>query len=159
MPVLRLRAGAAEPPVGRVGSTLVGWFSANGQAWQRIAPEAFDSSWPKGPDGVRINNDPGDIPVELTLSSAAAGSAGYVVAGEDGRCIGVGFCSSNETVIWVSSDGWSWTRIPSDERFSDGYATAAVAWGSRFVVAGVQGERPAIWISGAEQSVCEQGTQ
>ena len=133
--------------VGQVGADPAGWFSADGQAWQRIAADAFDSRWPKGPDGLRINDDPGDIPVELTVASAAAERAGYVVVGGDGRCVGDGFCGSNEAVIWTSADGRSWSRVPSDGRFSDGYATAATAWGSRFVIGGLRDGQPAIWIS------------
>ena len=135
--------------VGQVGTEPAGWFSADGQAWQRIAGDPFDSRWPKGPDGLRINNDAGDIPIELTLASAAAGSAGYLVVGGDGLCVGEGFCGSNEAVIWTSADGRSWSRIPNDDRFSDGFATAATAWGSRFVVGGVHTDEPAIWISGS----------
>jgi hypothetical protein len=136
--------GGADPGV---------WFSADGQAWQRIAGDAFDSRWPTRPDGLRINNDPGDIPIELTLASAAAGLAGYIVVGGDGLCVSEGFCGSDEAVIWTSADGRSWSRVPTDDRFSDGYATVAIAWGSRFVVGGVRTDRPAIWISDSGEEV------
>lgn len=132
--------------IGRAGTEPAGWFSGDGQAWERITGEAFESRWPKGPNGQRINNDPGDIPIELRLASAASGSGGYVVVGGDGLC-DEGFCASDEAVIWTSADGRSWSRVPSHDRFSDGYATSVAAWGSRFVVGGLRSGQPAIWIS------------
>jgi hypothetical protein len=132
---------------GQVGADPAGWFSVDGQAWQRIAPDAFDSRWPEGPDGIRTNDDPGDIPIELTLAWAVADRTGYVVVGGDGLCRGDGFCGSREAVIWTSADGRSWSRVAGDDRFFDSQATAATAWGSHFVVGGMHGNQPAIWIS------------
>jgi hypothetical protein len=134
--------------VGEANGEPAGWYSADGRAWQRI-DGAFESRWPEGPDGLRINNDPGDIPIDWTLSFAVAGNAGYLVVGADGSCVSAGFCASDEAVIWTSADGRSWSRLPSDDRFSDGYATVATAWRSGFVVGGAQSGAPAIWISKA----------
>lgn len=133
--------------IGQVGSEPAGWFSPDGQAWHRMDADAFGSRWPMGPDGLRRNGDPEDIPIELRLASAAATDAGYVVVGGDGLCGPDGFCGSDEAVIWTSADGRSWSRVSDDGRFFDGHATAATAWGSRFVVGGLQTDEPAIWIS------------
>ena len=133
---------------GRVGSEPALWASTDGRTWGRIAGDVLDSRWPKGPDGTRVNDDPGDVPVEMALLAAAAGRDGYVVVGGDGLCISEGFCGSDEAVIWTSADGRSWARVQSDERFGGGSATHAVAWGSHFVVGGTIDDRPAIWISG-----------
>ena len=133
---------------GQAGRDSALWFSAEGRAWQRIVGDVIDSRWPKGPDGTRINDDPGDVPVEMALVAATAGRDGYVVVGGDGLCVGEGFCGSDEAVILTSADGRSWARVQSDERFAGGSATHAVAWGSRFVVGGTVDGRPAVWISG-----------
>lgn len=133
---------------GQLGPEPAAWFSADGQAWERIVGDAFESRWPAGPNGLRLNGDPGDIPVELRLASAAAAGAGYLVVGVDGFCgSSEGFCGSDEAVIWTSVDGRSWTRVPNDGRFEGGHAKASTAWGSRFVVGGEIDGMPAVWTS------------
>jgi hypothetical protein len=133
---------------GQVGGAAAIWFSADRQTWERVNDVDLESRWPTGSDGARVNDDAGDIPVELRLRAAASGSDGYVLVGSDGACLGEGFCGSDEAVIWTSADGRSWDRVPRDDRFAGGWAAHAVAWGSRFVVGGTVDGRPAIWISG-----------
>jgi hypothetical protein len=116
---------------GQAGSEAAVWFSADGEAWARIAEE---------------------MPANMMLKSAAATSAGYVVVGVDGVCPDPGSCPDQEAVIWTSPDGRSWSRVPSDDRLTGASAERAVAWGSRFVVGGGLGRQPVIWISGSEQS-------
>ena len=55
-------------------------------------------------------------------------------------------------MIWTSTDGRSWFGVASDDRFKGASAKGAVSWGSRFVVGGFKGGKPAIWISDSEQS-------
>ncbi|MEX0629802.1 MAG: hypothetical protein WEE67_05110 [Chloroflexota bacterium] len=128
------------------------WFSPDGQAWERV--DVFDSRWSEV--DFNLVNDEGML-VKLMMRSAAATSAGYVAVGGDGLCL-LGSCLSAEALIWTSSDGRSWSRLPSDDLFkvteprdpaytSGAWAMEVVAWGSRFVVGGVYDGRPAIWIS------------
>ena len=123
---------------GRAGAEAAVWFSADGDAWERVADDAFT-----------LVNDQGS-PVEPLLRSAAATSAGYVLVGGDGLC-STGPCPDQEAVIWTSADGRSWVRVASDDRFTGASANEAVAWGSHFVVGGVYDGKAAIWISGSEQ--------
>ena len=122
------------------------WQSADGRSWEPIAEDALGSSRWRG-----LENDDG-FQVELHLGSIAAGAAGYVAAGADGICMLR--CNSEETVIWTSPDGRSWSRLPADDLFTapnGAGAGVAVPWGSRFVVAGDSDGRPAIWVSDLEQ--------
>ncbi len=139
----RVTAVASGPAgfiaAGEAGPDDAVWFSADGRVWERVAGDAFSS---------RSVNDDGE-PVKLMLKSAAATSAGYVVVGGDGLCLSP--CPDQETAIWASVDGRSWSRVPSDDLFSGGWANSAVAWGSRFVAGGVHTDEPAIWISGSER--------
>jgi len=118
---------------GQAGSEAAIWFSADGETWERVSDGAFTS------------------PVDLHLESAAATSAGYVVVGGDGQCLSTS-CPDQDIVIWTSADGRSWSRVPSADLFTGAKAYGAFAWGSSFVVGGAFDGRPAIWVSGSQQS-------
>jgi hypothetical protein len=119
---------------GQAGDEAAVWFSADGVAWERVVDDAFAS------------------PVKLMPRAATAARAGYVVVGSDGLCR-EGPCPGQQVVIWTSADGRSWTRVPSDDLFSGAQAEKAIMWGSRLVIGGVSDGRPAIWISGSDESV------
>lgn len=123
------------------------WLSADGRSWERAAKDAFGSSrWPE------LLNDDG-IRVEMQVSSLAAGVAGYIAVGTDGVCM-LG-CSSEETVIWTSPDGRTWSRLPDDDLFravAGAGADVAAARGFDFIVGGESDGKPTIWISGSEQA-------
>jgi hypothetical protein len=118
---------------GQAGSEAAVWLSSDGEAWERVAEGGFTST------------------VRLELNAAAATSAGYVVVGTDGQCVWYP-CSAQEIVIWTSADGRSWSRVPSADRFNVAQAYSAVAFGSSFLIGGMADGKPAIWISGSEQS-------
>lgn len=118
---------------GQAGSEAAVWLSSDGKAWERVAEGGFTST------------------DRLELNAAAATSAGYVVIGTDGQCVWYP-CSAQEIVIWTSPDGRSWSRVPSADLFNVAQAYRAVAWGSSFLIGGMSDGKPAIWISGSEQS-------
>jgi hypothetical protein len=121
---------------GEADGSAAAWFSADGQTWEKV-----DVPEPSSP-----------TPGELTVESAAASGAGYVLVRGDRSCLG-GACSPfGEAAIWTSPDGRSWSRLPSDERFARAGATSIVAFGSHFVVGGGHDDKPTIWISDPEQS-------
>ena len=118
------------------------WLSAHGTSWERVAGDQFATSGAAG---------------EVFSHPIAAGRAGYVAAGSpvpgpDDPCRLLA-CPPEEAVIWVSTDGRSWTRLPSDERFggdgAEAHAGAKVVatWGDRFVIGGSYDDSPALWIS------------
>jgi len=135
-------------------------FSANGHDWEKA--DVFDprSPWPQN---ALPYGDGGDIvegmPLALTVTSAAATSAGYVAVGSDGQChlfrAPSQWCLPEEAAIWTSADGRVWSRLPLDDVFTlpesrnpvGTWASAVVGWGSRFVVGGTYDGKPAIWIS------------
>jgi hypothetical protein len=109
------------------------WFSADSRVWEAAEAKGFRDAQRSSP--------------EVTKSSIAAASSGYVaVAGEAGCAVGP--CPGARAVIWSSPDGRSWSRMPSDDRFESAWATSVDAWDSHFVVAGTYDASPAIWISG-----------
>ncbi len=126
------------------------WISTDGLDWRRVRPEqdAFVSRWPSG-----VNAQGSDV--DLAMLAVTAGSGGYVAVGGDGVCPG-GVCPSAEAAVWTSSDGESWTRVPtgpvfqmsSDDSEQKGWVLAGViAWGSRFVAWGAYDKGTAVLIS------------
>jgi hypothetical protein len=132
------------------------WVSPDGLEWERVSTNAFTSRWP-----IELNED--GSPVLFGVNDLAAGPAGYVAVGVDGGCrFGsdppTPCPSAYEAVVWTSSDGRSWSRLPSGSLFrpaqpgrQDGppetVANSVVPWGSRFVVVGTYGQGAAVWIS------------
>ena len=119
---------------GRAGPDAAVWFSADGDAWERVADGAFTAG------GI---SDPGRV---LVLESAAATGAGFVVVGGDGYCLHEP-CTYQDAVIWTSADGRSWSRVPHDARFTGASLVEAISWGSRFVVGGVYDGKAVTWLS------------
>jgi hypothetical protein len=119
---------------GRAGPDAAVWFSADGDAWERVANGAFTSG------GI---SDPGRM---LVVESAAATGAGFVVVGGEGLCLHEP-CTYQDAVIWTSADGRSWSRVPGDARFTSASASKAISWGSDFLIGGVYGDKAAIWLS------------
>lgn len=124
------------------------WSSTDGQAWQRVAGDAFDSRW--------SDTDP---TLRARVNALAATSAGYVAVGYvaigDAHVCQLSGCPPIAAVIWTSADGKSWSELATDDRFTsrhpaDGERTLAdsvLAWGSHFLVGGEYESEPAIWIS------------
>ena len=90
------------------------WVSADGYAWTRIHDEeAF-----------------GDLGTQL-LASVTAGGPGLVAVGSEDSDWG------NQAAVWVSPDGYAWTRILNEEVFSAlGYLTSVTAGGPGLVAVG-----------------------
>ncbi|CAN5686548.1 hypothetical protein BH23CHL7_BH23CHL7_13560 [soil metagenome] len=125
-------------------------FSADGQAWETVDADVFES-----------RNDEG-MPIERWVEAVAAAGSGFVAVGRDGMC-DRGPCPDAEAVVWISPDGRSWSLLPSSDLFrvnephdpaatEGSNATSVVAWKSRFVVGGHYDGKPVIWISGSERS-------
>ena len=124
------------------------WSSVDGSSWEQVALKAFGS--PRRPtDALGQGN-------VMHVGAIAAASAGYVAAGQDGSC-GLP-CSTEEAVVWTSSDGRFWERFPTDDLFGGtstsgrSGATTAAFWVDQFVVGGSYGDHPVIWISGSDQA-------
>lgn len=125
------------------------WQSADGETWQKSLTSDFNAR----------SSDRNCTP-RVRITDVAATRIGYVAAGTEHVCMDGDFpASPPRAVIWASEDGRSWSRLPDSAVFMspddhDGPGTAAdsvVVWGSRFVVGGMYGGEPAIWISGSVQ--------
>ena len=126
------------------------WSSPDGQAWQRVASDAFDSR--------RSEADPD---FETYVSTLAATGAGYVAVGNAATgqrhdcVVSLSECPPGAVVIWTSADGSTWSELATDDRFSSRHlgvafgarAETLLAWGSHFLVGGAHDGDPAIWIS------------
>lgn len=100
------------------------WTSADGVTWKRA---------PHGPafaPGLASGGMHDVVPV----------SGGYVAVGNTG--------GPNDVMIWMSSDGTSWTRADLGPALRGGQIAAVATNGSRVVAGGVNGEgQVAFWIS------------
>jgi hypothetical protein len=85
-----LVAAGYEASVDFVGAAV--WVSADGYSWTRIHDDA-------------VFGRPGD----LTIVSVTAGGPGLVAVGYEESVDYAG------AAVWVSADGYAWTRVPYDE--------------------------------------------
>lgn len=102
------------------------WTSADGVSWT-LAPEwAFDE-WGE-PDPSRA-------------SIKIAAGPGFVAIGwkEDGP--------NNQTLVWTSDDGETWTPVPNDEHGLDGGVSEVIDLGGEFMALGRRGISAAAWTS------------
>jgi len=90
------------------------WTSSGGTAWTEVphADDVFDHTDPELGWAVR---------------DLAAGTAGLIAVGNDG----------NNSIVWRSTDGSNWERVPYDpEAFENGSMMAVIPWGDGFLAAG-----------------------
>ncbi len=160
--------------IARSGSTLVAgglgrfWVSTDGRTWTASAPistyafacQIYGALIPGGPGFVAVGTDKCDQSVTespvvtsadgLTwsevlataftgakVSGVAAGSAGLAVVGT----------SPTGPVVWTSSDGRAWTRVPAAQTPASGRMMDVAAAGPGFVAVGSDGARAAAWTS------------
>jgi hypothetical protein len=114
---------------GEASGRAAAWFSADGLTWGKV--DLLDARSAK----------------HVEPKWVAGSDAGYVLVGADPSCFGEPCSPSAEAVIWTSPDGRSWSRLPSDERFSRAGTTHVIAFASHFIVAGGHDGKPTIWIS------------
>jgi hypothetical protein len=89
------------------------WTSLDGREWQRVThdPEVFG-------DGRGVS---------WAMLDVAGGANGFAAVGLDGT----------NAVVWVSSDGTTWERLPADpEVFGGSSMTTVISWGSGYLAAG-----------------------
>ncbi len=133
----RMRAVAAVPAIGfvAVGDDLAGdtgiiWTSREGRTWTRV---------PADPGFGR----PG---IQVRMYTVTAGPNGAVVGGTFDAGIQYG-----QAVIWTSSDGLAWTRVPNEPAFQDAEVAASTEWNGRVVAVGDRGAPDAyqatMWLS------------
>jgi hypothetical protein len=84
-----------SPAEGWVDSDAAVWVSADGYTWTRVP---HDEAVFGGPEGQR-------------MMSVTAGGPGLVAVGSDYRD-GSGW---PDAAVWVSTDGYAWTRVPDDQ--------------------------------------------
>ncbi len=155
------------------------WTSNDGTTWTRRHPRsgsghirrlpaaltASSSPWRTDPCGypptVRHGRAPAVMPWDASHGRRGVRErghqrqGGYVAAGLDGICLLP--CASEEAAIWTSPDGRSWTRLPSDDLLGGtasgqrAEAWVAAPWGDGFVVGGLHGSNPAVWVSRSDE--------
>ena len=91
---------AGSAATGWVDSDAAVWVSADGYTWTRVP---HDEAVFGGPDGQR-------------MMSVTAGGPGLVAVGSDYRD-GSGW---PDVAVWVSADGYTWTRVPHDQAIFGG---------------------------------------
>ncbi|HSQ36717.1 MAG TPA: hypothetical protein VLS92_02370 [Acidimicrobiia bacterium] len=81
------------------------WVSANGYSWTRVP----DNEGSLGGPGIQL------------INAVAAGGPGLVAVGQDDPegSLATGWVDS-DAAVWVSADGYTWTRIPRDEAIFGG---------------------------------------
>ena len=118
---------------GFVDTDAAVWVSADGYAWTRIP---HDEAVFGGPDGQR-------------MMSVTAGGPGLVAVGSDYRD-GSGW---PDVAVWVSADGYDWTRVPGNEAVLGGpggqEVLSVTAGGPGLVAVGSTGsyQDAAVWVS------------
>ena len=109
------------------------WVSADGDSWTRIDDEAIFG----GPGGQLIWS--------VTAGGPGLIAAGYETSGDDW-----------DAAVWVSADGYTWTRVPHDEAVFGGPGNQVIrsvtAGGPGLVAAGHSGpggatDVAAVWVS------------
>jgi len=118
-------AAAGGPGLVAVGADTSGddwvaaaWVSEDGYTWSRVP---HDEGVFGGP-GVQV------------MYAVTAGGPGLVAVGRDEGEL------DYEPAVWVSADGYGWTRIEDEAALARGYTYSATAGGPGLVVAGTENE-------------------
>jgi hypothetical protein len=94
------------------------WRSPDGRTWRAASPEAIDDSWTA--EGYFAN-----------VSNVIAGGPGYVAVGNylpvDGW---------TTAVVWTSSDGQTWSRVPDGPEFERSSIDRVLSWGDNLLAFG-----------------------
>lgn len=137
--------GSAIVAVGSSDSAAAIWFSTDGTSWQRIANAAFQPDLPRTTEGPEPS---------MSLVSVTAGGPGFVAVGENSRLEQPGLLNDADirAVVFTSTDGTEWTRVPHDAEIFGGLdrhrMTSVIAGGSGLVAVGYQPPRgPVAWTS------------
>jgi hypothetical protein len=112
------------------GRSAAVWVSADGYAWTRIEDDAAFRR-----------------PGEQVIESVTAGGPGLVAVGWNRQALG-----EFDGAVWVSADGYAWTRLQEDAAFGPwGKMFSVTAWGPGLVAVGYAspGDDPdaAVWVS------------
>lgn len=112
------------------------WISADGYSWTRVP----DNEGALGGPGIQL------------INAVAVGGPGLVAVGQDDPegSPATGWVDS-DAAVWVSADGYSWTRVPHDEAIFGGPGgqemVSVTAGGPGLVGIGGDGSDAAVWVS------------
>ena len=134
--IAAVTAGGPGLVAGGLSRDGVVWVSADGDTWTRIDDETIF-----GGDGAQ------------DIRAVAAGGPGVVAAGWESP-LSCDEADCSQAAVWVSADGYAWTRIPHDGAVFGGPGSQRVdslaAWGAGVVAAGAEelGDMDAaVWVS------------
>ena len=126
---------AGGPGLVAVGSEDIGaavWTSVDGITWSRVPYNgAFGAA---------------------TMQSVTVAGPGLIAVGgsgpaERGSCITTAVSScSGQARVWISPDGITWSRVPS-EAVGDGLMRTVIVRGSVLISVGGSGSHAAVWVS------------
>jgi len=114
------------------------WTSPNGRDWMAAALEV-----PNDPDYTTDNNG--------GVFDVTAGGPGYVAVGWYMR--GPEAANLVVPLVWTSTDGRTWRRVPTGRAFADSMVSRAIGWKGELLAfgsgpwAGVQSAPPIVWTS------------
>jgi hypothetical protein len=124
--------------VGQIDDRPASWFSSDGLAWNQ-RPGAFPMA-PTGKDTISVT----DVAVE---------GAGWLAVGrEDPACQTNCGLAPVRAIVWTSTDGLHWTRVPDQASFRGAAMTAVAAAEGGFVAVGLAGAYAAAWTSADGQT-------
>lgn len=110
----------------------VSWYSEDGLDWSNASRTFGEASG---------SND-------LEVTDVVSTGTGWLAVGrEDPRCsIGCGL-DPVRALVWTSSDGLDWTRVPNEPSRKGGAMTSVTATGAVFIAVGSVGLNAAAWTS------------
>ncbi len=121
------------PPAGidpaEVGQRAAVWTSVDGTSWARVPHDpAVFSAAPR-----------------VTMRMVVAGGPGLVAVGTEEYPERDG---GNQTVVWTSVDGQTWTRVPEQQHGLDGWISRVVTIGGELIAVGLDSREGAgMWTS------------
>jgi hypothetical protein len=119
--------------VGTIDDRPATWFSPDGLAWT-VRADAFPVS--------AVGTD------TFQVTAVVATDAGWLAVGREDP-----FCQTNcglapvRAMVWTSSDGLDWARVPDQASLSGAAMTAVARLDSGFVAVGLAGVYAAVWTS------------
>lgn len=122
---------SSSGPIGQSNRDAVVWVSSDGLVWYRVphSEQVFGGSQSM-------------LPTDEYIRGVAAGGPGVVAVGSSGML------SATDAVVWTSSDGTTWSRVPHDEDvFGGAEMLDVVAGGPGLVAVGRADGIAAVWTS------------
>jgi hypothetical protein len=119
--------------IGTIGDRLASWASADGLTWTSHA------------GGFPVPTTGPDV---ISVTSVVATDDGWLAVGRrDGICsLNCGIAPVS-AIVWTSTDGLRWTRVPDQAAFSKAAITSVTRLGSTFVAVGLAVRRAVVWTS------------